>query len=77
MHLTARGDDDSSIPQLGTPRVWDGISYRSKHGDDLENWAIFEPSTPIECTTTTVDTDDPDLLVAMNLHGLTFETHGT
>lgn len=27
-------------------RRWNGVAYRSKHGDDLENWAVFEPASP-------------------------------
>lgn len=29
-------------------RQWDGIVYRSRYGDDLENWAFFEPAAPTE-----------------------------
>ncbi len=34
--------DDS----VGGARRWNGIAYLSKHGDDLDNWAIFEPAAP-------------------------------
>ncbi len=27
-------------------RRWNGLAYLSKHGDDLQNWAIFEPAAP-------------------------------
>jgi hypothetical protein len=34
-------------------RRWNGLSYVSKHGDDLRNWAIFEPTTPGSSTSPT------------------------
>lgn len=42
-------------------RRWNGISYLSKHGDDLQNWAIFEPATPYVIEVSEVGRDDPDL----------------
>jgi RES domain len=52
-----------------------GIRYRSRLGDDVLNWAIFEPapnaSSPFVATTSTaVEADDPDLRAALGLLGL-------
>ena len=52
-----------------------GIRYRSRLGDDVLNWAIFEPApdapSPFGTTTSTaVEADDPDLRAALGLLGL-------
>jgi hypothetical protein len=52
-----------------------GIRYRSRLGDDVLNWAIFEPApdapSPFGATTSTeVEADDPDLRAALGLLGL-------
>jgi hypothetical protein len=52
-----------------------GIRYRSRLGDDVLNWAIFEPApdapSPFVATTSTaVEADDPDLRAALGLLGL-------
>ncbi len=54
-------------------RRWNGLSYLSKHGDDLRNWAIFEPATPEVIDVTDFSADDNDLVNALALHGLTLE----
>jgi hypothetical protein len=47
-----------------------GICYRSRYGQTLENWAIFEPF-PLEASTSKeFSEDDPDLLEALRLHGI-------
>lgn len=51
-------------------RQWNGIAYRSKHGDDLTNWAIFEPASPQHTDLAEFDEHDPDLASALLLHGL-------
>ena len=51
-------------------RRWDGITYLSRHGDDFENWAFFEPAAPIDQTSTSFDPGDADLAAALRLHGL-------
>ena len=51
-------------------RRWDGINYLSKYGDDLENWAIFEPASPATSDVTRIDVDDQDLVRALQVHGL-------
>ena len=53
-----------------------GIRYRSRLGDDVVNWAIFEPapdgSSPFVATTVArIEADDPDLQAALRLFGLT------
>lgn len=52
-----------------------GIHYRSRLGDDILNWAIFEaaPDGQIPLVTTAsaaIQTDDPDLRAALELLGL-------
>jgi hypothetical protein len=51
-------------------RRWNGIAYRSKHGDDFENWAVFEPANPVVLEIANLRVDDGDLGVALELHGL-------
>ena len=51
-------------------RRWDGINYLSRHGDDFENWAFFEPAAPIDQSSTSFDSGDADLAAALQLHGL-------
>jgi len=53
-----------------------GIRYRSRLGDDLLNWAIFEPDadgrSPLAGTLSApIEADDPDLRAALDLLGLT------
>ena len=53
-----------------------GIRYDSRHGDDIENWAIFEQESmngrsPVSCVETVpIDEDDADLLTALHMLGL-------
>jgi hypothetical protein len=51
-----------------------GIYYRSKHGHDVENWAVFEPFQINVKDSESIRTDDPDLQRALLLHGLKFKT---
>lgn len=51
-------------------RRWNGIAYQSKHGDDLENWAIFEPASPDDTSFTDFDENDEDFHKALQLHRL-------
>jgi hypothetical protein len=53
-----------------------GIRYRSRLGDDVVNWAIFEPApdagSPFVATTSTaIEADDLDLHAALGVLGLT------
>ncbi len=54
-------------------RRWNGLAYLSKHGDDLQNWTIFEPASPDLVGITAFADDDPDLAAAATLHGLTLD----
>lgn len=54
-------------------RRWNGLAYLSKHGDDLQNWTIFEPASPTVVDITEFDRDDVDLLAALELHQLQLE----
>lgn len=54
-------------------RRWNGLAYLSKHGDDLQNWAIFEPADPDVIDVTEFDRHDADLAAALALHGLQLE----
>jgi hypothetical protein len=51
-------------------RGFDGIYYRSRHGHDLENWALFEPFSIKHAATQAIATDDPDFLNALRILGL-------
>lgn len=53
-----------------------GIRYRSRLGDDVLNWAIFEPAPDagtrfVAMTSTAIEADDPDLKAALGVLGLT------
>lgn len=53
-----------------------GIRYRSRLGDDVLNWAIFEPgpdgrSPLVDASSAPIEVDDPDLQAALRLLGLT------
>ncbi len=58
--------------EAGT-RAWDGISYLSRLGDDLRNWATFEPNEPQQPRVEAVDRDDPALDAALAILGLRIE----
>jgi hypothetical protein len=47
-----------------------GVFYRSRYGQTLENWAIFEPFPLEDPTSKELSEDDPDLLEALRLHGI-------
>ena len=49
-----------------------GIFYRSRYGQTLENWAVFEPFSLQHATSKDFYEDDPDLLEALRLHGIRF-----
>lgn len=54
-------------------RRWDGIAYLSRLGDDLHNWALFEPHVPAERQVEMIRPDDRDLERALELLGLRLE----
>jgi hypothetical protein len=51
-----------------------GINYRSRLGDEIDNWAIFEPTTdepPLSAqSSASIDPGDPDLHTALELHDI-------
>lgn len=51
--------------------VFQGIRYASRLGDDLLNWAIFEPNEPSVLTTSEIDENDSDLQAVLSDYGLT------
>jgi hypothetical protein len=58
----------------------DGVTFASRHGDDLELWAVFErPGDPIisprleSPEAHPLSPEDPDLVAAFDLFGLTWE----
>jgi hypothetical protein len=78
-------DLDASILQKSAPRILTqsvsriafndglaGIRYLSRHGHDIENWALFEPFQINVLETHPIRGDDPDLQQALQLHFLKF-----
>jgi len=74
----------SSVPRTFTQAIsrhvydtgcFDGVCYRSRYGDDVENWAIFEPFTAIRphAPSQPVEIHDPDFIVALVIHRLSVE----
>jgi hypothetical protein len=57
----------------GEPQ-FDGIAYRSRLGDEVVNWAIFEPPTGEarlrQQQSEPLDADDPELTAALELLGI-------
>ncbi len=50
----------------------DGICYRSRLGDELINWAIFEPNEPtVVRDADEILSEDPDFQAALTQHHLT------
>ena len=58
-------------------RGLDGIFYRSRYGHSIENWAIFEPFPLRNTSAAGIAADDPDLLSALRIHGLTMTEAAT
>jgi hypothetical protein len=62
------------ITQLASLEVrrhgFDGICYSSRHGHDLENWAMFEPFRIKGAIAQEIATDDPAFLEALRILGL-------
>lgn len=57
--------------------VMAGIYYRSRHGDDLDCWAVFERSgsTPLtDCQSEVLYISDPDIARAFELLGLQWDS---
>lgn len=51
-------------------RAFQGIRYLSRLGDDIENWAIYEPAKIDLIEVKGIRLDDPDFRQAMELFGL-------
>lgn len=54
-----------------------GLRYRSRLGDEIVNWAVFEPATDaanpfLAAAASAIAADDSDLLAALDLLGLEF-----
>ena len=47
-----------------------GLYYRSKWGDELENWAVFETAAVTRLDSGPIAADDPDLLAAAAVLGI-------
>ena len=76
-------DFDASVLQRSGPRQltqhvsrfvyrqgFNGIRYLSKLGDDIENWALFEPADLTARHDIEISQDDPDLLKALRMLNL-------
>jgi hypothetical protein len=67
-------DTPRRVTQLASAQVYErgfpGIYYRSRHGHDLENWALFEPFLLSSTRSETISADDPNLLHALGMLGL-------
>jgi hypothetical protein len=50
-----------------------GIRYGSRLGDELTNWAIFEPNVPVDCVQEEIEPDDPDLVQVLEDYGLALD----
>jgi len=77
-------DLDASVLQRSAPRrltqmtsleAWkkkfDGLYYRSRHGHDLENWALFEPFQISGMSSEQITSDNASFLEALRILGLT------
>jgi hypothetical protein len=49
---------------------FDGIYYRSRYGQDVHNWALFEPFKIDPQHVAPIDLMDVDLQSALMIHGL-------
>ena len=50
-----------------------GIRYASRLGDELTNWAIFEPNAVDNPDSEDIDRDDPDLCVVLDAYNLVLD----
>ena len=77
-------DFDASVLQRSAPRIltqrisefvygegFDGIRYLSKYGNDIENWALFEPVDLTARDQQDIPPDDADLNTALRIFSLT------
>ena len=61
LFVHARDDADKAVA---------GVRYRSRLGDELVNWAIFEPNAPSDATNEAIDPDDDALRAVFDLFDL-------
>ncbi len=82
-------DIDASAIRLSVPRAFTqaissyiytsnrfhGIAYRSRYGDDMENWAVFEPFAALHPNglSDPLELRDPDFTTALAIHHLSTE----
>jgi hypothetical protein len=58
----------------GDAPAFSGIRYSSRLGDNLTNWAIFEPNEPHVLTSAAeIDADDPDLRATLEAYDLVLQ----
>jgi hypothetical protein len=50
-----------------------GSRYLSRLGDELVNWAIFEPNVPSDATSEAIDPDDEALRAVFDRFDLTWD----
>ena len=69
-----QGAAPRSLTQLASRIIYnagfDGISYTSRYGREIQNWGLFEPFKLDPLGTTDVNIDDPDFQKALQIHGL-------
>ena len=54
-------------------RQYSGIAYLSGFGDEIPNWAVFEPNEIEVRNVSPIDPEDPDFIAAMEILGLGLE----
>jgi hypothetical protein len=62
-HLFAHARDQAGRPVAG-------VRYLSRLGDELVNWAIFEPNAPADATSEPIHPDDEDLRAVFEMFDL-------
>jgi hypothetical protein len=63
-HVFAQADEIAAA-------AFTGIKYASRLGDDMTNWAIFEPNDPVASEEAEIADDDEDLLAVLDAYDLT------
>jgi hypothetical protein len=58
----------------GDSRQYSGIAYLSRFGDEIQNWAIFEPGEINVTDAIDVRPSDADLISALSILGLTIDS---
>ena len=68
-----RDDHISGLARDQGRPAYAGIRYGSRLGDELTNWAIFEPNEPVDCEQEEIEPDDPDLAQVLEDYGLALD----